>query len=68
MNYEDIRLDKSGNVATISIDRPKVLNAIRFQTMLEIQSALKDIEADESIRVVVLTGAGEKAFISGGDI
>ncbi len=68
MTYEDIRLDKSGNVATITIDRPKVLNAIRFQTMLEIQSALKDIEADESIRVVVLTGAGEKAFISGGDI
>lgn len=67
-NYEDIRLDKSGNVATITIDRPKVLNAIRFQTMLEIQSALKDIEADETIRVVVLTGAGEKAFISGGDI
>lgn len=68
MSYEDIRLDKSGNVATITIDRPKVLNAIRFQTMLEIQSALKEIEADETIRVVVLTGAGEKAFISGGDI
>ena len=68
MIYEDIRLDKSGNVATITIDRPQVLNAIRFQTMLEIQAALKDIEADETIRVVVLTGAGEKAFISGGDI
>ena len=68
MNHEDIRLDKSGSVATITIDRPKVLNAIRFQTMLEIQSSLKDIEADNNIRVVVLTGAGEKAFISGGDI
>jgi len=66
--YEDIRLEKSGNIATITIDRPKVLNAIRFQTMLEIQSALKDVESDESIRVVVVTGAGEKAFISGGDI
>ncbi len=68
MSYEDIRLEKSGSVATITIDRPQVLNAIRFQTMLEIQQALRDIETDESIRVVVLTGAGEKAFISGGDI
>ncbi|MCX6067285.1 MAG: enoyl-CoA hydratase/isomerase family protein, partial [Chloroflexi bacterium] len=68
MSYEDIRLEKSGSVATITIDRPQVLNAIRFQTMLEIQQALRDIETDESIRVVVLPGAGEKAFISGGDI
>lgn len=68
MDYEDIQVEKYGNVATISIDRPKVLNAIRLQTMLEIQQALKDIEADDSIRVVVITGAGEKAFISGGDI
>jgi enoyl-CoA hydratase len=68
MTYEDIRLEKSGNIATIIIDRPKVLNAIRFQTMLEIQSALKVIEADSIIRVVVVTGAGDKAFISGGDI
>ena len=68
MNYEDIRLDKTGKIATITIDRPRVLNAIRYQTMLEIQQALRNIETDENIRVVVLTGAGEKAFISGGDI
>jgi len=68
MNFEDIQLTKEPPVATITIDRPKVLNAVRFQTMLEIEEALKDIEADDEIRVVVLTGAGEKAFISGGDI
>ena len=68
MSYADIHLTKKHPVATITIDRPKVLNAIRFQTMLEIQDALKDIEADQEIRVVVITGAGEKAFISGGDI
>ncbi|MFH0727094.1 MAG: enoyl-CoA hydratase-related protein [Pseudomonadota bacterium] len=68
MIYEDIKLTKKGAVATIIIDRPKVLNAIRFKTMLEIQDALNDIEQDKSIRVVVVTGAGEKAFISGGDI
>jgi enoyl-CoA hydratase len=68
MIYEDIKLTKQGATATITIDRPKVLNAIRYQTMLEIQDALNDIGQDEAIRVVVLTGAGEKAFISGGDI
>jgi len=68
MNYDDIRLTKKGKVGTITIDRPKVLNAIRYQTMLEIKNALMDIEADDTIRVVVITGAGEKAFISGGDI
>lgn len=66
--YEDIRVAKTKPIATITVDRPKVLNAIRFQTMLEIENALQDIEADSDIRVVVITGAGEKAFISGGDI
>jgi len=76
MSYEDIQLTKADGstelakvgVATIAIDRPKVMNAIRFQTMLEIEDALRDIQADESVRVVVITGAGDKAFISGGDI
>jgi enoyl-CoA hydratase len=68
MNYEDIVLSKNGAIATITVDRPKVMNAIRFNTMLEIQNALDDIAADDAIRVVVLTGAGEKAFVAGGDI
>lgn len=68
MNYEDIKVMKEGKVATITIDRPKVLNAIRYHTMLEIDDALNEIEADDNIRVVVFTGAGDKCFISGGDI
>ena len=68
MKYEDIVLTKKGAVATITVDRPKVLNAIRFNTMLEIKNVLDEIADDDSIRVVVLTGAGEKAFIAGGDI
>lgn len=68
MSYEDIKITKVGKVATIAIDRPEVMNAIRYHTMLEIKDALDDIEADQDIRVVVITGAGEKAFISGGDI
>lgn len=66
--YEDIKLSRKGMVATITIDRPEVLNAIRFSTMLEIDDALDTIESDDSVRVVVLTGTGTKAFVSGGDI
>ena len=68
MSYEDIKVKKDNTVATIVIDRPKVRNAIRYQTMLEIKDALDDIGSDDSIRVLVLTGGGDKAFISGGDI
>jgi enoyl-CoA hydratase len=66
MSYEDIKVTKQKSIATITIDRPKVLNAIRYHTMLEFDHALTEIEADKAVRVVVVTGAGEKAFISGG--
>ncbi|MGB9616567.1 MAG: enoyl-CoA hydratase/isomerase family protein [Desulfomonilaceae bacterium] len=68
MEYQDITLTKAGRIATITIDRPKVLNAIRYRTMLEIDHALDVVESDSSVRVLVITGAGEKAFVSGGDI
>jgi enoyl-CoA hydratase len=68
MSFEDIKLTKAGKLATIMVDRPKVYNAIRYETMLEIDRAMDDIEADDAIRVIVVTGAGEKSFVSGGDI
>ena len=68
MSYEDIRVKREGRVAVITVDRPKVLNATRHETILEIDRALDEIEGEENIRVIVLTGAGEKAFIAGGDI
>jgi enoyl-CoA hydratase len=68
MEYEDIRVRKQGHVATVEVDRPKVMNAIRYATMLEIRDAMENIESDDAIRVMVITGAGDKAFISGGDI
>jgi enoyl-CoA hydratase len=68
VSYQDIKVKKEGEVATITVDRPNVLNATRHETMLEIDLALDDIEADEEIRVLVLTGSGEKGFIAGGDL
>lgn len=67
MNYEDILYTKIDGVATITINRPELYNAFRAQTCEEMILALKDADADRTIGVVVLTGAGEKAFCTGGD-
>ena len=65
--YEDILYDKQSGIAKITINRPEVHNAFRPKTVMEMQEALKDAHEDESIGVIILTGAGEKAFCSGGD-
>jgi naphthoate synthase len=68
--YEDIRYEKSDapvGIAKITIDRPEVRNAFRPQTIVEISRALEDAREDTEIGVIVLTGAGELAFCSGGD-
>jgi len=68
MAYETIILEKQGPVAVIKFNRPKALNAINPQVIAEVHQALDEIEKDRSLRVVVMTGAGEKAFIAGADI
>jgi naphthoate synthase len=69
--YEDIRYEKSTapvrGIAKITIDRPEVRNAFRPLTIVEISRALEDAREDTEIGVIVLTGAGEQAFCSGGD-
>ncbi len=67
MTYEDIRFDVDGGVATITIDRPKVYNAFRGVTCDELIDAFGRAGWDKHIGVIVLTGAGEKAFCTGGD-
>jgi len=66
--YTDIRYELSGDgIAKITIDRPEVRNAFRPQTIIEISSALDRAREDTSVGVIVLTGAGDQAFCSGGD-
>ncbi len=67
MSYQDILFDATDGVATITINRPDVFNAFRAQTCEEIIDAFKRAAWDDAIGVIVLTGAGEKAFSTGGD-
>jgi len=66
--FSDILFEKKDGVAKITINRPKVLNAVRKKTADEIVRALEDAADDPSIGVAVMTGAGEKAFCAGGDV
>src|SRR5690348_18110354 len=66
-DYEDIRYETGGGIAKVTIDRPEVLNAFRPQTLVEVSAAMELAREDPEVGVVVLTGAGERAFCSGGD-
>lgn len=68
MSYENILYDKKDGIATITFNRPKVLNALNRKTVEELQSALLELRDDVGVRVIILTGAGEKAFVAGADI
>jgi len=57
-----------GGVALVTLDRPEVLNALDYQTLGELVEALESLDADESVRCVVITGAGDRAFAAGADI
>jgi naphthoate synthase len=65
--YEDIRYETGDGIAKIAIDRPEVLNAFRPRTLVEVSAAMEAAREDTGVGVVVLTGAGERAFCSGGD-
>ena len=67
-NYETITIEKRGAVALLTINRPDKLNALNMKVHEEGVAALDALKSDDSVRVVVLTGSGEKAFIAGADI
>jgi len=68
MEFKYIIYEKSEGIATITLNRPEALNAFSKEAVGEILQALEDVRNDENVRVVVLTGAGEKAFSAGMDI
>src|ERR1700719_3893094 len=64
----NIRFEKKNKIAYVTIDRPKVLNALSMETLQEIRAVFAEIKEDKQVRVLILTGAGEKAFVAGADI
>ena len=67
MEFKNLRIEKDGITAVVTIDRPKALNALNGETMMELIHAMSELEADDGVGAVVLTGAG-KAFVAGADI
>ena len=67
-NYQFILVERDEQVGIVTLNRPKELNALNFQIVAELAHALEAFDRDESIRCMVITGAGEKAFAAGADI
>jgi len=68
MDFQNLLCEKKNSIAYVTVNRPKVLNALNMATMEELRTAFTDIKNDASIRVAILIGSGEKAFIAGADI
>ncbi|MGB9734985.1 MAG: enoyl-CoA hydratase/isomerase family protein [bacterium] len=68
MEYKTIKLDLDGNIATITLNRPEVLNALNSQLLEELRLVLEELKSHKEIKVCIMTGAGDKAFVAGADI
>src|ERR1700722_28819 len=68
MSYENLLYEKKDGIATITFNRPKVLNALNRATMQELDAVVTDARIDTEVRALILTGAGDKAFVAGADI
>ncbi|HUI83393.1 MAG TPA: enoyl-CoA hydratase-related protein [Candidatus Binatia bacterium] len=67
-DFQNIKLETKNHIVYITIDRPKVLNALNMATMEELKQAFASIKDDAEVRVAILSGSGEKAFVAGADI
>jgi len=68
MGYQNVDCRIEDNIEILTIDRPKALNALNAETISEIRSILSEVKRNKAIRVLIITGGGEKAFIAGADI
>jgi len=68
MSYQNIVTEYADHLGFITIDRPKKLNALNKATIKELHDAFKEMDLEEQVRVIIITGSGEKAFVAGADI
>ena len=68
MQYNNLLFQVDGAVATVTVNRPKALNALNGETLEELLGCFQELGKDESVRAVIITGSGEKAFVAGADI
>ena len=68
MNFENILIEQKGSLAVVTINRPTKLNALNKNTIAELHQAFKALELDASVKAIIITGSGEKAFVAGADI
>ena len=68
MDYKNILFNAEDGIAVITFNRPKALNAMNAETMSELMDAATICKKDDSIKAVILTGSGDKAFVAGADI
>jgi len=66
--FDNLQIAREGAIGLLTVNRPQVLNALNEQTLVELGQAAQDLRRDADIRVVIITGAGEKAFVAGADI
>jgi len=67
-HWSNITVEKEDKIAVLTINRPKVLNSLNAETLAEIDAALEEMKRDSQIRALIITGAGDRAFIAGADI
>ncbi|MBE6043140.1 MAG: crotonase, partial [Clostridium thermopalmarium] len=68
MEYKNVLFEKEGKIAVVTINRPKALNALNSDTLKELDKVIDEVASDNEVLAVIITGAGEKAFVAGADI
>lgn len=68
MNYNNVLVEEKGNIAVVTVNRPKQLNALNKETISELSDAFRALDGNTAVRAIVLTGSGDKAFVAGADI
>src|SRR5262245_18592016 len=68
MAFDNLLIERDGAVAVVTINRPKVLNALNTSTLDDLRRAVLDLKRDDGIRTIIVTGSGEKSFVAGADI